>query len=184
MPTQKITKEEIIKIAVEVFRKQGYHKTSMKDLADACQLHKGSFYYYFKSKEDLMQEVLKALHHYYNQKVFSIAYDEKLSARSRFIKMFKEQEPIITRGSTGCLFGNLTLETISVTSDFKERLKVFFSDWISAFQAIYQEKHDEVESLQLAQQSVMEIEGAIMMMRLYDDKKLFYDASQRALERL
>ena len=49
MAVKKISKEEIVRISIELFRKQGYNKTSMNDLAIACGLHKGSFYYYFNS---------------------------------------------------------------------------------------------------------------------------------------
>lgn len=184
MPIQKVTKEEIIRKAVEIFQRQGYHKTSMSDLARACGLFKGSFYYYFKSKEELMREVLNAVHNYYNKKVFVMAYDETLDAGERLKKMFKKQEPIITQDYAGCLFGNLTLETLSTQVEFRNILKAFFSDWIKAFQYIFETKYDAEQAKTIAEQSVMEVEGAIMMMRLYDDKRLLYDACQRVLRHL
>ncbi len=184
MPIQKTTKEEIVKKAIEVFRKKGYYKTSMNDLATACGLQKGSFYYHFKSKEELMQAALEMVHEYYNKKVFSIAYEKGLSGEERFVKLFKKQKPIITQDLAGCLFGNMTLESISNQMEFKTVLKAFFSDWVAAFQHIYQENHGEEEAKAYAQQSVMEIEGALMMMRLYDDMSLLKAACVRALERL
>jgi TetR/AcrR family transcriptional repressor of nem operon len=184
MPLQKTTKEEIISKSVEVFRQRGYYKTSMSDLAEACGLQKGSFYYHFKSKEELMQAVLQMLHKYYHHKVFSIAYETGLSAKERFVKLFEMQAPIITRDASGCLFGNMTLESISSAMEFKEELKAFFSDWIAAFQHLFEERHTSTKALQLAQQSVMEIEGALMMMRLYKDKTLLEATCKRVLQRL
>jgi len=184
MPVQKTTKDEIIAKSIEVFRKQGYHKTSMSDLATACGLQKGSFYYHFKSKEELMQAVLQMVHSYYNKKVFSIAYEKNLSAEKRFVKLFKKQEPIITQDLAGCLFGNMTLESISNKMEFKNFLKAFFSDWIAAFQHLYQENYSKEEAVELAKQSVMEIEGALMMMRLYEDKEVLKSACIRVLNRL
>lgn len=184
MAIQKITKDDIVAKAVEIFRKQGYYKTSMSDLAEACGLQKGSFYHHFKSKEELMQAVLKRVHEYYNKKVFSIAYQEGMSAEDRFLKLFEKQEPIITQDLAGCLFGNMTLESMSNTMEFKDLLRDFFSDWVAAFQHLYKEKHNETEALALARQSVMEIEGALMMMRLYDSTDLLEDTRKRVLERL
>jgi len=181
MPAQKVTKEDIIEKSIEVFRKQGFHKTSMSDLAKACDLQKGSFYYYFKSKDALMEEVLKYVHRYYKKRVFSIAYDKKLSATERMFKIFKEQEPIITQDLAGCLFGNVTLETISVKTEFKAFLKEFFTDWSNAFKEIFLECYSEEEATKLAQQSVMEIEGALMFMRVYDDKELLKEACRRVI---
>ncbi|MCH2021133.1 MAG: TetR/AcrR family transcriptional regulator [Saprospiraceae bacterium] len=184
MPVQKTTKDQIIIKSIEVFLKQGYYNTSMSDLAEACGLQKGSFYYHFKSKEELMQTVLKMAHSYYKKKVFSIAYQDGLTAEDRLIQMFKKQEPMITNDMSGCLFGNMTLESISNKVEFKDLLKAFFSDWISAFKYIFQEKHNDKVAYALAKQSVMEIEGALMMMRLYDDMKLLEMACLRVVARL
>ncbi len=183
MPVQKTTKEEIIKKAVEVFRKRGYYKTSMSDLATACGLQKGSFYYYFKSKEQLMQAVLLTMHDYYTQKVFAIAYEDDLSSKQRLDKLFKKQAPILTDDLSGCLFGNMTLETISENPKFKELLRAFFSEWKAAFQHIFEENYSLEKAKDLAAQSVIEIEGAIMMMRLYNDKTIVENAWLRVLER-
>lgn len=184
MAKQKTTKDEIIKKAVEVFRKQGYYKTSMSDLAKACGLLKGSFYYHFASKEELMQAVLESVHGYYTHKVFSIAYEKGKTAQQRFEQLFEKQAPIMTEDLAGCLFGNMTLETISSNPEFKQFLQTFFNDWKAAFQHIFEENHSTEVAKALADQSIIEVEGALMMMRLYDDKTIFEQACLRVAEKL
>lgn len=184
MPAQKTTREEIIEKAIQIFRQQGYHKTSMSDLAAACGLQKGSFYHYFKNKEALMEAVLERLHQYYHKKVFSIAYEKDKSAEERFIALFEKQEPIISGDFSGCLFGNMTLENSSHQVNFNESLKAFFSDWQAAFQELYQENHPPEVALTLAKQSVAEVEGALMLMRLYEDRSYLTATCQRILARL
>ncbi|MGH1339407.1 MAG: TetR/AcrR family transcriptional regulator [Aureispira sp.] len=184
MPAQKTTREEIIEKSIQLFRQEGYHKTSMSDLAAVCGLQKGSFYHYFKNKEALMQAVLERLHEYYHKKVFSIAYEADKSAEERFVALFKKQEPIISADFSGCLFGNMTLESSSNQVDFSEPLKAFFSDWQAAFQQLYQEQYAPEKALQLARQSVAEVEGALMLMRLYEDRSYLRSACERILERL
>ena len=51
-------KENILKIAREIFSKYGYKKTTLDDIASAVRKGKSSLYYYFKSKEDLFQAVI------------------------------------------------------------------------------------------------------------------------------
>ncbi|NOR76558.1 MAG: TetR family transcriptional regulator, partial [Draconibacterium sp.] len=51
-------KENILKIAREIFSKYGYKKTTLDDIANAVRKGKSSLYYYFKSKEDLFQAVI------------------------------------------------------------------------------------------------------------------------------
>ncbi len=53
-----INRENILKIAQEIFSKYGYKKTTLDDIANAVRKGKSSLYYYFKSKEDLFQAVI------------------------------------------------------------------------------------------------------------------------------
>lgn len=47
-------KREMIKMAAMMFEKHGYHKCSIQDIVEPLGITKGSFYYYFKSKEELL----------------------------------------------------------------------------------------------------------------------------------
>lgn len=53
-----MNRENILKIAREIFSKYGYKKTTLDDIANAVRKGKSSLYYYFKSKEDLFQAVI------------------------------------------------------------------------------------------------------------------------------
>ena len=47
------TKEKIIEVALKVFDKKGFFKTTVDDIARAAGLAKGTLYLYFKDKESL-----------------------------------------------------------------------------------------------------------------------------------
>jgi len=51
-------REEIIRAAAILFRRQGFDATSMQDIAAAVGMLKGSLYYHFASKEELLNEVV------------------------------------------------------------------------------------------------------------------------------
>lgn len=51
-------REEILRIARDLFYTGGYEKTRMSDIADHLELSKGTVYLYFRSKEDLAYAVL------------------------------------------------------------------------------------------------------------------------------
>jgi TetR/AcrR family transcriptional repressor of nem operon len=53
------TKLRIIRAAADLFHKQGLHATSPDEIIEASETGKGQFYYYFKSKEGLIHEVLR-----------------------------------------------------------------------------------------------------------------------------
>jgi AcrR family transcriptional regulator len=47
-------KEEILQSAAAVFVEKGYHGTTMEEIAANLLMTKGSMYYYFKNKDDLL----------------------------------------------------------------------------------------------------------------------------------
>ncbi len=52
----------IIEGAEELFFRNGYDKTRMLEIADYCELSKGSLYLYFNNKEDLAHAVVSRSH--------------------------------------------------------------------------------------------------------------------------
>jgi len=52
-------KNSIVESATIYFSKYGFHKTTMDEIAKHIHKAKGVLYYYFKSKEELFNEVLK-----------------------------------------------------------------------------------------------------------------------------
>jgi len=51
--------ERIFAEAVRIFREKGYHATSMRNIADAVGLQKGSLYHYIPSKEALLFKIFE-----------------------------------------------------------------------------------------------------------------------------
>ncbi|WP_197374424.1 TetR/AcrR family transcriptional regulator [Mycolicibacterium baixiangningiae] len=51
------TRAALLNSAVKLFAKQGYDATSVQQVVDDAERTKGAFYYYFDSKEDLLQQL-------------------------------------------------------------------------------------------------------------------------------
>ena len=51
-------REQILDVSVQVFARNGFHSTSMNDVADAAGVTKPVLYQHFRSKRDLYREVL------------------------------------------------------------------------------------------------------------------------------
>ncbi len=51
--------EEILTTAGEIFERKGYEAASLQDIASAVGILKGSMYYYIKTKEDLLYELVR-----------------------------------------------------------------------------------------------------------------------------
>ena len=183
MPIRKADKGEIIKEALKLFRVQGYHKTTMADIGQACGLLKGSIYHYFSSKEVLMREVLEVLRDYYRDRVFIYAYDADMTAEEKLRLLGEKSVDVFINGEGACLMANIAMETNDVVPEFRAPIKSFFDAWIDALQHIYTEKYSKEAARIFAQESVAAIEGAAMLMRIYSDRSYLDKAHQMILEK-
>lgn len=55
----KTTRDHIVEAADQLFYRQGYEHTSFSDIANAVQISRGNFYYHFKTKDEILNAVIK-----------------------------------------------------------------------------------------------------------------------------
>jgi AcrR family transcriptional regulator len=53
-----VSRQAILDTAARLFRQEGYAATSLRAIADACNMKAGSLYYHFESKDQIVSEVL------------------------------------------------------------------------------------------------------------------------------
>jgi AcrR family transcriptional regulator len=181
VPKQKVSVDYILKQSLRLFRKKSYHNTSIADIAEACGLLKGSLYHYFPSKEALMSAVIEYAHNYFKKEVFSIAYDPTLEPQKKMELMFKKSERALL--SDGDIMGNIGVETARVIPEFSDHIRDFFSDWMKSVKTVFMEVANEKDAEKLAEQTVAEFEGAVMMARIYRDPKFVHNAYDRLMDR-
>ncbi len=51
-------KDEILTAATELFKKYGFEKVTLTDIAGDCGLKKSGLYYYFKNKEEIVEKMI------------------------------------------------------------------------------------------------------------------------------
>ena len=51
-------KKMLLKIAYDMFLTKGYDNTSVDEIIEKAQIAKGTYYYYFQSKEQMLEEVI------------------------------------------------------------------------------------------------------------------------------
>jgi AcrR family transcriptional regulator len=184
MPIIKTTKEEIIWKSLQLFRKQGYYRTSMADLATATGLTKGVFYHHFSSKEELMKTALQTMIQWFDDRVFSVAYQPQLSPQERLEKMTETAYKAFTNELGGCLVANTVLETAHVEDTFLDKLKLFFQLWEKAIAKVFEEKYAPQVLPEIAQQIIADIEGSIILMQLHKNPLYLQKALYRTKQLL
>jgi TetR/AcrR family transcriptional repressor of nem operon len=118
-------REKILEAGKELFNRQGYHGTGLKEILDACKVPKGSFYNYFESKEQFAVAVLE-YHHQQEDEKWSSRIDEVsgnlLDKFHTAIEIFiaeYEEDPL----ATGCLLTNLMGEVGNASDSFRETIR-------------------------------------------------------------
>lgn len=181
MPIVKTSKEEILQKSMRLIWQKGYHDTSIGDLALALGMHKSHFYYYFKDKEDLMKEILLYMLAQFTQLLKRIEDNPELDTAGKLQKLATKIERFydLDGFSNGCLMANTALESVGKNYAFMPVVRTFFSTFIEHLGAIYAEKYPEPEARTLAVRAVQEIEGAILLTRIFGEKTYLLQAIQR-----
>lgn len=167
MAVQKTDLMTVVGCALKLFRRQGYHKTTMADVGVACGLLKGSLYHYFPGKEALAQAVMEYVHARFTQAIFRWAEDTTLPPALRLERMMEETESYFLTGEGGCVMGNIALEAIDTIPEFAPVIRTYFKEWAAALACILSCRFEPSLAQKKAERAVAEIQGAIMMMRIY-----------------
>jgi TetR/AcrR family transcriptional regulator, transcriptional repressor for nem operon len=143
-------RNELIQIGKEIVVKQGFKGTSLNDVLSTAGVPKGSFYYYFSSKEDFGLAIVDNFAQEYRDRLKTFLGDERYSPLTRLRNYFefKIAEMEAHSCNDGCLIGNLAQELSAQNELFRDRLKQVFAEWEQCFIQCLQEASEagEIES--------------------------------------
>lgn len=172
------TRAAIVKTAARLIQLKGYHATSLDDVLRESGVGKGSFYYYFKSKEDLGYAILDQLVEAFIRRTVDPCFaDPGIQPLAR-IRCFLERVLEAQRQVNcvgGCPLGNLALELSDLHEGFRARLAAVFSAWRERLTQALEEarQQGQVEAgcrpAVVAQFLVAGLEGAILMTKVTKD---------------
>lgn len=107
-PKGEATREHVLATALALFRKRGFERTTMRDIARAAELSLGAAYYYFPSKEALVRAYYEWMQEEHERLAqAATAPDADLRARIRAVLQTKLDLLRRDRKILAALFGNL-----------------------------------------------------------------------------
>jgi TetR/AcrR family transcriptional repressor of nem operon len=119
------TKSRLIEIGAEIIHLKGFNHTGIQEILNAADVPKGSFYNYFKNKEDFGLQVIDYFVDYMAIVARGVLGDSSISPLERirnllrrFIEILKERDY-----GYGCPIGNLSQEMGDLSPAFREKLK-------------------------------------------------------------
>ncbi len=131
-PTPNTTRARIVDATAELFRRQGYTGTGMKQIAAEAQAPFGSLYHFFPGgKEQLGGEVVRIAGRFYMRLFASIAADapDVVTAVGDFFAG-AAQTLLDTDYADACPIATVALEVASTNEPLREATADVFDEWI------------------------------------------------------
>src|SRR5699024_4279035 len=86
------SKKEIMDVAESLFITKGYAKTTINNILSEIDIAKGTFYYYFKSKEDVKDVIIDRFITIEVEAAEAIAADDTLKAPDKIFRIIMEEK--------------------------------------------------------------------------------------------
>jgi len=169
-----LTRERILRSAVEQFYLYGYNATGLERVIAAAGVVKGNFYYYFKSKEALALEALRWQREKVSRELGIGESQEGETPLQTLFSIFQGMKAqVIGDGVAcqvrGCFFGNLALEMSTASEEVRlelvasfDSLRDLFAKLISQAQASGEVVAD-IDPLRTAAMVLSQFEGAVLL---------------------
>ena len=185
------TREELLKSGVAALTEKGFASVGLDEIMRSVGVPKGSFYYYFESKEYFVTRILQRYNERFSGGLDFYLKDENLSARQGIIAFMEKAKKNIIKYDykRGCLVGNLSQELNTLPGALSEQVREVLLGWQKQLETCLEkaQKAGEIEKgadcQQLASSFWSGWEGSVLRTRLehsttpLDDFGRFYLAS-------
>lgn len=110
---------------------KGFNNTGLNEILKAAEIPKGSFYYYFQSKEDFGLKLIEYLHGGISSAFYKhLAEDSDTPPLEKLRSFFEQFRGIFMsrERKCGCPIGNMSQEMAATNPKFREKLYAVFQD--------------------------------------------------------
>jgi TetR/AcrR family transcriptional repressor of nem operon len=146
----KYQKEDIITLGSELIRKNGYHNVGINEILKTCAIPKGSFYNFFSSKEDFVEQSIQLYSLKNLDLIRSFLNTEEPSPTQR-LRNFYEYVLNINHEegcNGGCLLNNLSIELAGINAPIAKIIDQQFQEMLVELSSCVQEGQDKGEITQ------------------------------------
>ncbi len=183
MATTEATRDDILAALAEVFRAHGYEGTTLALISEATGLGKGSLYNFFPGgKEQMADEVLASIDRWFVDRIYTPLRTAPDPVQG-IAGMYAATDEYFHSGQRVCLVGVVALGASRDT--FGEKVKDYFAGWVDALAAALRRSGDDrAEARRKSEHAVLEIQGALVLARAFNDAKVFSRALKESEKRL
>lgn len=166
-------REKLLESSYGLFLAYGYNATSVDEICKNSGVSKGSFFHYFKSKEELGLEVLKWYYAYAANLIMSGSFINETNPVDRVFGLIDHTEDISKQlWGKGCLLGSFVTDLTGTNERIASKVSNVFNEITERLAKIFHvisEKNKSVTARELAEQYLLIIEGGIILAKAQDD---------------
>ncbi|WMX15990.1 MULTISPECIES: TetR/AcrR family transcriptional regulator [unclassified Aureispira] len=140
----KYNKEDIIALGSELIRKSGYHNVGINEILKTCAIPKGSFYNFFSSKEDFVEQSIK-LYGFKSVELIRSFLNSKEPSPIQRLRNFYEYILDINHKegcNAGCLINNLSIELAGINTHIGKIIDQHFQEVVEEIALCVKEGQD------------------------------------------
>ncbi|CAM2006198.1 TetR/AcrR family transcriptional regulator [Acanthopleuribacter pedis] len=119
------TKNQLLEKGLEIITCKGFNNTGIQEVLDAVGAPKGSFYHFFKSKQDFGLQMIDYHAAQSREHINSFLNDESHPPLERLKRFFQSTQAAMEAAdfSGGCLMGNMSQEMGDLNAAFEKKLE-------------------------------------------------------------
>lgn len=167
-------KAALLEAGKRLFLEKGYANAGLEAILHEAGIPRGSFYYYFRSKEDFGLQVIDGFAAYYDEIFDQSLNDTKLTPLQRLRQHFEGgiQRLATQECRNGCPIGRLSQELADESEAFRSRLEQIFGGWVERIANCVREAQEqgeiaaEYDPNRLAEFWMSSWQGAILRARM------------------
>ncbi|MDC8802369.1 TetR/AcrR family transcriptional regulator [Halomonas pacifica] len=168
------TRAALIRSGTELLTEQGFSASAIDTILKRVGVPKGSFYYYFASKEAFGRAIMEHYGAYFANKLDRHLLNSRLPPLDRLTAFVADAEAGMARHEfrRGCLVGNLGQEVASLPETYRHWLRETLEDWQRRLARCLEEARaggalaPSADCARLAEAFWIGWEGAVMRARL------------------
>ena len=172
MPAPLISRDEVVRRLFEAFRKYGYEGATLARLSEATGLGRASLYHYFPDgKEGMVREVLGLARSWIRASI-KAPFENAGSSASRVKTVMRNLAAGYDNGLASCVVNLLGIGDVHGIS--RDDLRDLARTYVTAFEGFLRDIGVSASrAREIALETVTQIEGALVMARALDDRKVF-----------
>ena len=175
MVNLKRTRDDILKSVIDTVHRQGLTATGLSELFKVSGASAGSFYNYFRSKDELGHALIDFEWAQLQANILEPALSQGQDPVEQVFWILDrlEAKQLKEPKCGGCLLGNLVVDLVEQDPSFRDHLLQVFSKWEAVLAQILRQAKPQLQPDTnpdiLAEKLITAIEGAMLMGKLYRD---------------